>query len=81
VKMRTVKRGNEWYVVDVPPYEVDGETCDWYGPYATKADAESDRLGVESFYRLLEREERELKTLSESKEKPCPKPEKFHLSS
>ncbi len=47
--MHVKKRSGGWYVCDVPPYQVDGEEQHDYGPYETKAEADSDRLGVQRF--------------------------------
>ena len=41
--MTTERRGNEWWIID-PTGAMDD-----MGPYQTKADAESDRRGVERF--------------------------------
>ncbi len=43
--MRTERRSDGWWIVGVPDSVVE---C---GPYATKADAESDRVGMARFFR------------------------------
>jgi hypothetical protein len=48
--MRIEKRNDGWWIVGAPPYEVDGVVHDAYGPYATKAAAQDDREGLESFF-------------------------------
>lgn len=40
VKMKSVKRADGWWITNVPE-------CEDCGPYATKADADEDRLGLE----------------------------------
>lgn len=49
--MRTTKRAGSWWVVDVPPYRVDGETFTDYGPYRTPDEADADLAGLTRFYR------------------------------
>ena len=49
--MRTAKQSDGWWILDVPRYCVNGETCTSCGPYATKAEAEDGRRGLERFYR------------------------------
>ena len=48
--MKTEKRADGWWIVDVPPYDVDGQTFTTCGPYKTKDEAESDRAGLARFY-------------------------------
>ena len=42
--MNTTKRGSKWWIEGVPDY---GD-C---GPYSTKSEAESDRRGMERFFK------------------------------
>lgn len=46
--MTTEKRNDGWWIVEIP------ETPDC-GPYRTKAEAESDRIGMERFFRLQDK--------------------------
>jgi len=50
--MRTEQHANGWWIVDVPAYQVDGDTFTTCGPYDTKAAAESDRRGMERFWKF-----------------------------
>jgi hypothetical protein len=43
--MNIERRPDGWWIVDVP------DTIDQCGPYATKADAEKDRVGLARFFR------------------------------
>ena len=49
--MRTAKQSDGWWILDVPAYQVDGATFTSCGPYATRAEADDDRRGLERFYR------------------------------
>ncbi|MHB8971031.1 MAG: hypothetical protein ACYC3X_22600 [Pirellulaceae bacterium] len=49
--LRTARQSDGWWILDVPEYCVNGETCTSCGPYATKADADDDRRGLQRFYR------------------------------
>ena len=40
-----------WWIEDVPPYRVNGETCTSCGPYDTRREADSDRVGLQRFFR------------------------------
>jgi hypothetical protein len=42
--MTTEQRNNEWWITGIP----DCEDC---GPYKTKTDADSDKRGLERFYK------------------------------
>ena len=46
----------QWEITDVPPFTVNGETFDSYGPYTTRADAESTIRRLEKFNKLHARE-------------------------
>jgi len=46
--MRVVKRSDDYWIVEIP------ETPDC-GPYDTKAEATSDRIGRERFFRLQDK--------------------------
>jgi hypothetical protein len=48
--MRITKRNNGWWIIDVPSSLVGGERFTSCGPYATKAAAADDKLGLERFF-------------------------------
>lgn len=45
----------EWEIT-VPPFTIDGETFTSYGPYPTRAAAESDLRGLQRFDEIDQRE-------------------------
>jgi hypothetical protein len=47
--MTTEHRFNGWWITETPP------GVDEMGPYATRKEAESDRVGVERFLRIADR--------------------------
>ena len=47
--MKTERRADGWWIVDVPPYDVDGQTFTTCGPYKTKDEADADRAGLAEF--------------------------------
>lgn len=49
--MRVERRDDGWWIVDAPPYEVDGAIFTSYGPYATRAEAREDKAGLSEFFR------------------------------
>ena len=49
--MRTTKRADGWWIVDLPPYRVGDETFTDYGPYKTRDEADADLAGLTRFYR------------------------------
>jgi hypothetical protein len=49
--MRTERRNGSWWIADVPPYDVDGETVTVCGPYKTRDEADADLAGLTRFYR------------------------------
>lgn len=52
MELRTTQHTDgTWWVEDVPTYRVNGETCTACGPYDTRREADSDRRGLERFYR------------------------------
>ncbi|MFV1968705.1 MAG: hypothetical protein ACC628_25080 [Pirellulaceae bacterium] len=48
--MRIEKRNDGWWIAGIAPYRVDGVVYDAYGPYPTKAAAQEDVQGLESFF-------------------------------
>jgi hypothetical protein len=48
--MRIIKRDDGWWIIDVPSSLAGGERFTSCGPYATKAAAADDQLGLERFY-------------------------------
>lgn len=48
--MRIAKRDNGWWIIDVPSSVAGGERFTSCGPYATKAGAADDMLGLERFF-------------------------------
>ena len=48
--MRIARRDNSWWIIDVPSSVASGERFTSCGPYATKADAADDKLGLERFF-------------------------------
>lgn len=48
--MRIIKREDGWWIIDVPSSADGGERFTDCGPYATKADAAEDQLGLERFF-------------------------------
>ena len=48
--MKLERQSDGWWIVGVPPYTVDGVTCDTCGPYPTKADALDDMRGLTEFF-------------------------------
>jgi hypothetical protein len=49
--LRTAKQPNGWWIMDLPASRVNGEVSHECGPYATRAEADDDRRGLERFYR------------------------------
>ena len=48
--MQLEKRPDGWWIVGVPMYRVNGESCDACGPYKTRDEAEDDRRGLVRFW-------------------------------
>ena len=46
--MRVEQKHGSWWIVEIPD-------CDDCGPYSTKAEAESDRRGMERFYKYADK--------------------------
>lgn len=51
MELQTVRHADGWWIEGVPAYTVAGETLTACGPYDTRHEAESDRRGMERFYR------------------------------
>ena len=49
-------RTGQWEITDVPPFIVNGETFDSYGPYSSEADAKRAIRGVEKFNRIYKQD-------------------------
>jgi hypothetical protein len=49
--VRIEKQNDGWWILDVPPYSVNGAVYTTCGPYDTKAEAVDDKRGLEAFYR------------------------------
>ena len=49
--MRVERQEDGWWLLDVPPYSVDGQIYTSCGPYATKAEALEDKRGLSEFFR------------------------------
>ncbi len=54
--MQLAKHPDGWHIENVGPYLVDGATFTFYGPYDTRAAAESDMRGVQRFERTWREE-------------------------
>ena len=49
--LRTAQHGDgTWWVEGLPACRVAAETCTACGPYATRREADSDRVGMQRFY-------------------------------
>jgi hypothetical protein len=62
--MHVIPRNGKWEITDMPDGEPD---C---GPYTTRAEAESDRIGMARFFR----DENKPGFLTSEKPKPVPQP-------
>lgn len=49
--MRIQRQADGWWILDVPCQGAEGPGCTRCGPYATKADADDDKRGLERFFR------------------------------